>query len=186
MIKKALVALTTILVVGAGSVTQSYAFQPGGFARQLEWGRTRTASPAPLQMQLFCLQNPQDCKASKSKLVSYTPRVQKLLHMVNASVNASIIPRNEKIDVWSINPRYGDCDDYVMTKRHRLIKAGIPASALRVAMVRTRWGEGHAVLLVKTDAGEYVLDNLKKTVVQRKRTAYSYVSVSGSNALAWN
>lgn len=54
----------------------------------------------------------------------------------------------------------GDCEDYVLTKRRVLIERGIPAEALSIALVRTRWGEDHAVLLVATPDGEYVLDNL--------------------------
>lgn len=92
----------------------------------------------------------------------------------------------ERVDIWSLNPRAGDCDDYVMTKRHRLIKAGLPASALRVAIVRTRTGEGHAVLLVATADGELVLDNLRRNIIGRHRTGYSFIKVASANPNVWN
>lgn len=54
----------------------------------------------------------------------------------------------------------GDCEDYVLAKRVALIESGIPAEALSIAIVMTRWGESHAVLLLASDSGEFVLDNL--------------------------
>jgi predicted transglutaminase-like cysteine proteinase len=36
---------------------------------------------------------------------------------------------------------------------------GYPQEALSLALVRTRWDENHAVLLVETTAGTYVLDS---------------------------
>lgn len=176
--------LATILAVGAGTAQQASAFQIGGFARQLDIGGAR-ATNAPLQMQLFCLQNPRDCKPSKAKVVTYSTHIEKTIRRINDAVNREIKPTSDKRDIWSVNVRKGDCDDYVMTKRQRLIRAGIPASALRIAVVRTRMGEGHAVLIVKTTAGEFVLDNLRRTVVKRHATNYSYVSVSSGNPLKW-
>ena len=69
-------------------------------------------------------------------------------------------------DHWAIpasrygtSPR-GDCEDYVLAKRSRLIAEGIPASLLSIALAQTRYGEDHAVLLISTAEGDYVLDNL--------------------------
>lgn len=145
-----------------------------------------TSSVAPLQFQIFCIRNPKECRNSGQKVVAAKKSVMSILTQVNSSVNRAIKPRREKTDTWSISSNYGDCDDYVMTKRHRLIKAGIPSSALRIAMVRTSWGEGHAVLLVKTTAGEFVLDNLRKTIVKRSQSGYNYINVQSGNARVWN
>lgn len=183
MMKKTLLALTTIAAVSLCSMSQSFAFQLGGLARQNEFDGVR--KNAPLQMQLFCLQNPQDCKPSRKDVVLHTAKVERLIKSVNAAVNREIKPRRDKKDIWSVNVREGDCDDYVMTKRQRLVQAGLPSSALRVATVRTLGGEGHAVLIVNTSKGEFVLDNLGKTVVNRKNTDYNYVSVSTGNPLVW-
>ena len=43
----------------------------------------------------------------------------------------------------------GDCEDYVIAKRHEMIAAGYPAAALSIAIVRTPWNVRHAVLLLK-------------------------------------
>lgn len=183
MMKKTIMVLATLMAVGAGTAQQASAFQVGGLARQLDVSGAR--ANAPLQMQLFCLQHPKDCKTSKAKVVTYSTQIERTIRRINDAVNREIKPTREKRDIWSVNVKKGDCDDYVMTKRHRLIRAGIPASALRVAVVRTRMGEGHAVLIVKTTAGEFVLDNLRRTIVKRHATNYSYVSVSTGNPLKW-
>lgn len=135
----------------------------------------------PLAFQLFCLKHPEDCRKSGSNRVVYSAKVKALLANVNTAVNRSIRPRREKRDVWTLNPGVGDCDDYVVTKRHRLIDAGLPSSALKVAVVRTRSGEGHAILLVSTSAGEFALDNLRSQIVARNRTGYRILTVSAGH-----
>ncbi len=80
-------------------------------------------------------------------------------------------------DFWQVpggsDPR-GDCEDYVLAKRRALIAGGIPATALSIAIVRTVWGESHAVLLLAVDDGEYVLDNLTPWISRRERVNYHW------------
>lgn len=183
MFKKTIIAVAAIAAFGFAAGAASAA-PLGSLARQ-----HNAKSLPPIQFQIFCIQNPAQCKAGGPSLVSYTPKIKNLITSVNSQVNRQIKPRNEKRDIWQV--AYGanvegDCDDYVMTKRHRLIRAGVPASALRIAMVRTKSGEGHAVLLVKTSSGEYVLDNIRKTIVKREQSGYRYVRVSGANPMSWN
>jgi len=64
---------------------------------------------------------------------------------------------------------YGDCEDYVLLKRRMLIQSGWPREALLVTVVRNEKDEGHAVLTVTTDKGDYILDNENK----RTRTSCS-------------
>jgi predicted transglutaminase-like cysteine proteinase len=170
MFRKAIVAALAALTITATIVPEANAWNLGSRSRH---ARTSTAG-APLAFQLFCLKNPSECRTSRRSVVAYTPKIRALLVSVNAQVNRSIKPRNERGDTWSVNPAYGDCDDYAMTKRHRLIRAGIPASALKIAVVRTRRGEGHAVLIVKTTAGEFALDNIRKSIVRRSQTGYRF------------
>lgn len=89
-----------------------------------------------------------------------------VLNDVNAQINASISPEDDKdhygrAEYWTIPADgRGDCEDYALAKRQALIKAGLPELALRMAVVLTSEGERHAVLTVTTDQGDYVLDNL--------------------------
>lgn len=86
----------------------------------------------------------------------------RLVSKIQTQVNRDITPKRDANDVWSADVSSGDCDDYVMTKRRRLIRAGIPATAMRVQVGR-RGNEGHVVLIIRTDKGEIVLDNPRRS-----------------------
>jgi predicted transglutaminase-like cysteine proteinase len=80
----------------------------------------------------------------------------------------------------------GDCEDFALEKRRMLIEHGVPAGALSIAIVKTRQGEEHAVLVVTTDAGDYVLDNLTFDVRPWRRTGYTWISRQGpGDDLGW-
>lgn len=68
----------------------------------------------------------------------------------------------------------GDCEDYVLAKRAALIAEGVPAAVLSIAIVETRWGESHAVLLLASDRGEFILDSLSPWVVRWDRVDYAW------------
>lgn len=172
MLRKFMIALVAALSFTSAALPEAQAFS----FRSSRAVRSSDAN-APLAYQLFCLQHPGDCRTSRRSVVAYTPKIRALLVSVNNKVNRAIKPRNERGDTWSLNPAYGDCDDYAMSKRHALLRAGIPASALKVAVVRTRNGIGHAVLIVKTSAGEFALDNLRKTIVRRHQTGYRFLQM---------
>ena len=71
-------------------------------------------------------------------------------------------------------------------KRRALIKAGLPASSLRIAYVKTRAGVGHAILVVKTSKGDYVLDNLNRSVRPLSQSGYRIISISGADPMKWS
>lgn len=80
----------------------------------------------------------------------------------------------------------GDCEDFALEKRRLLIENGVPAAALSIAIVQTRRGEDHAVLIVSAAQGDFVLDNLQYDVRQWRKTDYTWVSRQGpGDDLAW-
>jgi predicted transglutaminase-like cysteine proteinase len=74
----------------------------------------------------------------------------------------------------------------VLEKVRALVEAGLPRAALNIALVTTRWGESHAVLLVATSEGEYVLDNLSPWIVGWREAPYHWTrrQVDGE-AFSW-
>ena len=56
-----------------------------------------------------------------------------------------------------------------------LMQAGWPREALLITVVRDKNGDGHAVLTVKTDKGEFVLDNQNDDIVLWSETGYRFV-----------
>ena len=100
---------------------------------------------------------------------------------VNRWVNETVKPMTDMdhwgvIEKWSLpTDGYGDCEDYVLLKRKMLIDAGWPREALLITVVRDKKGEGHAVLTVKSDKGEFILDNQNENVVAWTETGYRFV-----------
>ena len=69
----------------------------------------------------------------------------------------------------------GDCEDKCILKRQRLMAAGIPEGALRLALCMTEGGEAHAVLLIEVgapNAGHWVIDNRRRQVLPWAFTTY--------------
>lgn len=142
---------------------------------------------SPLGFKIFCLKYPNECKAGGKSSLSMTDATMQTLKRVNLSVNNAIRPKNDSRgkDVWTLNASTGDCEDYVITKRSRLIKMGLPAGALRIAYAKTRAGEGHAVLIVKTSQGDYVLDNRTNAIKLKAQAGLRFISISGANPKSW-
>ncbi|MBN9003789.1 MAG: transglutaminase-like cysteine peptidase [Rhizobiales bacterium] len=153
------------------------------------------ASPtlAPFQHVKFCLRYPSECKSNpaESNRIDLTPQNSELLHRVNHQVNAEISPmiktRGPELDAgWTISPAAGDCNDYAVTKRHELLRKGLPAKALRLSVVKTPSGIGHLVLVVATTSGDIVLDNLRESVLPWQQTDYRWLKIqSASDARFW-
>ncbi len=141
----------------------------------------------------FCVHNRAACRNTAGKLpmvggnkVKLTKRLEQQLASVNQSVNSSMRPRRDgPIDSWAVGGRAGDCEDFAMTKRARLIAAGWPSSALSMTVVRTRSGEGHAVLSIQTSHGTLVLDNLTRSVRPLSKVPYYLVAMQVGGPMEW-
>jgi predicted transglutaminase-like cysteine proteinase len=113
------------------------------------------------------------------------------LKNVNSTVNRTMIGRNDSSselngDVWKVNVRSGDCEDFALTKRSRLIAMGWSSRALRIATAYTPSGEGHAVLVVRTDRGDLVLDNRKSSIKNWRDTDLRWDKIqSGTDPYVW-
>ncbi|EJW10309.1 hypothetical protein A33M_0246 [Rhodovulum sp. PH10] len=138
---------------------------------------------APIGWVAFCADNPRECavRATTPRDVVLTTRAWRDLVEVNRWVNETIRPMTDLehwgvVEKWSYpDDGYGDCEDYVLLKRRMLMDAGWPREALLVTVVRDHKDEGHAVLTVKTDKGEYVLDNQVEEVLPWMETGYRFV-----------
>lgn len=139
---------------------------------------------APLGFLLFCLQSRQYCQPQRAEEVVLSQDMLAHLQSINRTVNRDIRPRNETRDTWSIGVSSGDCEDYALTKRAMLAAAGIPAGALRIG-VGTLGGQDHAVLIVRTNAGDLVLDNMTDAIMSWDRTDIDWIAMSGPDPMHW-
>jgi predicted transglutaminase-like cysteine proteinase len=140
-------------------------------------------SRAPIGWTEFCAQHPLDCdtRTLEARDVVLTSKSWKDLLRINRWVNDNIKPMTD-MDHWGVIERwsypddgYGDCEDYVLLKRRMLMVAGWPRQALLITVVRDTRGDGHAVLTVKTDKGEFILDNQEERVLLWSETSYRFV-----------
>jgi predicted transglutaminase-like cysteine proteinase len=168
----------------------------GGLAKAYDRERSHIVPKgralAPFAFVRFCKRNPGHCSPNSgpSEVLATAERLDQL-ETVNLTVNKAIRPVNDRRlgglgDVWTVGAVQGDCEDYALTKRQRLIESGWPPPALRLAVVKTAAGEGHAVLVVRTSDGDLVLDNLTDQVKPWTRTGLRFVLIhSGEQPRRW-
>jgi predicted transglutaminase-like cysteine proteinase len=137
----------------------------------------------------FCAEYPSDCdvKPLEARDVVLTQKAWKDLTRINKWVNDSIKPVTD-MEHWGVVERWnypddgkGDCEDYVLLKRKMLMQAGWPRQALLITVVRDSKGEGHAVLTVKTEKGEFILDNQEEQILLWSETTYRFVKRQSQN-----
>lgn len=89
-------------------------------------------------------------------------------------------------DHWDLaDDGYGDCEEYQLVKRKRLVAAGFPRRALRMTAVIDEDGTPHAVMMVRTDRGDFILDNKRNTILPWRQTGYIYLQREGGPGSTW-
>jgi predicted transglutaminase-like cysteine proteinase len=124
--------------------------------------------------------------------VTLTSRLWRTLNLVNKQVNTTIKPTTDQ-DHWNVVDKWdlptdgaGDCEDIQLQKRKILVEQyGIPRRALRMTVVIDEQGEGHAVLMVRTDEGELILDNKRTAILPWHETGYVFVKREGQDGREW-
>jgi predicted transglutaminase-like cysteine proteinase len=153
--------------------------------RQMAYAQPMGDTTPPIGWVQFCSEahHASDCDvpALRPATADLDERRWRYMLEVNARVNRDIEAVTD-MDHWGVPERWsyptdgkGDCEDYVLEKRRRLMEAGWPRQALLITVVRDRKGDGHAVLTVKTDRGDFVLDNQEGKVKLWTETGYKFV-----------
>jgi len=132
----------------------------------------------------FCSRQPQECEQDvlPATDLALTPATWALLRRVNRAVNRSIEPVSN-LDHWGTIMDHwdypadgkGDCKIFALEKRRLLIEQGIPRQALLMTIVRDHQDMGHAILTVKTNMGDLILDNLSDEIESWNATGYRFV-----------
>lgn len=181
-IKKNAIYILFGLVSGGFTVSEAAAAERLRFAvatpMQVEGG-----SRAPIGWLEFCKNNLEECavKPAKAARVKMTPARFAELDRINRRVNIAVEPVTDQ-ELYGVEERWtypvdgrGDCEDYVLLKRRMLMEAGWPRQALLITVVRDLKGDGHAVLTVVTDKGDYALDNQADDVKPWFDTGYTFI-----------
>lgn len=183
----ALAAGTLLWLAGCqstGSIGNLEGAPLGGAVRTaaLHMASGRQVMP-PYGYVAFCLRNSKECEGGTDtpKIAELTPARWSELNDVNNYVNRTVT-QVEDIDNYGVaeywaypNARGGDCEDLALLKRKMLIERGWPAEDLLMTVVREWSGDGHAVLVVTTDKGDYVLDNKNWAIVAWSDAPYTWI-----------
>lgn len=151
------------------------------------------ATNQPIGHYEFCKQYSDECGPTGKDTgpLKLTQENWKTILNVNYTANTEFVPMTD-MEIYGVEEQWtypevaADCEDYVLVKRKRLIEAGISASNLLITVVLQPNGEGHAVLTVRTDRGDFVLDNMRNKVLLWSDTEYTFLKrQSSKNAGQW-
>lgn len=141
------------------------------------WLKTGKETTRPYGHVEYCTRNASDCRG-RSAGAALPPARLSVLNSVNLAVNRSIKPTADQTafgrkEFWTAKARAGDCEDFALAKRARLLGKGFKSSQLLLTM-GYKGSEAHTVLVVRTRDGDYVLDNLEDDVqpVQSARMSF--------------
>ncbi|NNF23413.1 MAG: hypothetical protein HKN63_01200 [Rhodobacteraceae bacterium] len=119
--------------------------------------------------------------AKSGRTTSLGRDVLVLAEKLNRSINRSTreIADDEqyrRAEYWALpTARGGDCEDFALAKKQALIAGGVVPERLLIATVLDRAQNPHAVLVLRTDAGDYILDNLTNRIVGWRETGYTFL-----------
>jgi predicted transglutaminase-like cysteine proteinase len=173
-------------VIAASMLLLGATWGAGAQARLLQtsYAAVGSETSVPYGWVDFCGRRPEECNVQRLPAVDVrlTDQAWAVLDRINRTVNSSIEPISNfdhwgtMLDHWDYPvDGKGDCKIYALYKRKLLLDGGFPRQALLMTIVRDLEGEGHAILTVKTDHGEFVLDNLSDEIRPWNATGYRFV-----------
>lgn len=189
MFFKAALVLVVSLAFSAPAFSYDVISKPNISAIEPQFGK---ATP-PVGYVQFCASGAEECKMTKGHAARFDMSVEKweLLNQVNAYVNGKITPSSD-IDLykvaekWAYPDKAGDCEDYVLLKKRYLGSVGFDAGELLITVVLDEHGEGHAVLTVASDEGDFILDNRRSEILRWNQTHYKFLKrQSQQNPKQW-
>ncbi|KQP80463.1 transglutaminase-like cysteine peptidase [Methylobacterium sp. Leaf117] len=178
-------AATTVSAAGAQTLAALPAPSPSA--------QTLSAAKPLAAWAAFCQRYASECAidANEPNRISLTPATWATIAAVNRRVNKSLQAVTD-MEHWGVQDRWdlaedgaGDCEDYQLLKRKLLAEAGLPRRAMRMTVVIDEKGEGHAVLALVTDRGDFILDNKTSEILAWHRTGYVFIKRESADAVAW-
>jgi predicted transglutaminase-like cysteine proteinase len=141
----------------------------------------------------FCGRHSEDCRPVGGKAVRLALRADRwnLLYQVNTYVNDKIAPMSDEdlygeAEHWEYPTDAGDCEDYVLLKKRYLEGLGFPSEALLITVVLDERGEGHSVLTVTAEGGDFVLDNRRNEILRWSDVSYKFLKrQSAEDPMRW-
>jgi predicted transglutaminase-like cysteine proteinase len=172
----------------AGLIAAIVALTPAAPAVALDFSNvafvqtTAGTTSIPVGHLEFCTSHPAECRANDRVVpaMELTDNTWQQLVSVNSYYNQNVRPVTDQdlynvAEFWTFPNGFGDCEDFALAKRRDLINSGWNPSTLMIAVVKEANGNGHAVLLARTDRGDLVLDNQDGTIRLWNETPYKFI-----------
>jgi predicted transglutaminase-like cysteine proteinase len=175
------IALAVVALAAALGCEPAFAF----LARPIIFAAMGDVAKAPHGWQQFCADSPNECQPARAQPadVTLTPELLEQLFSINHFANDRVTWTPDSVlygeeEHWAYPLDRGDCEDIVLLKRQLLAKAGWPIAALLITVVEDREAshERHAVLTVRTDRGELILDNRTPEILFWYETSYHFLT----------
>lgn len=185
-------ALALLLLAGGASTVQA---QPGiaGVPVASAPANASGDARAPYAWSDLCKRSPAECRVevNEPERVEMTPKLWKAIVAINGRVNREIEAVTDE-EHWGVVDRWdlpedgkGDCEDFALLKRKRLAETGVPRRAMLMTVVIDEENAGHAVLMIRTDRGDFILDNKRNAVLPWSQTGYVYVKRESQVRTGW-
>lgn len=136
----------------------------------------------PLGFVRFCNRTPSACRKDHSATarLQMTEERWRLAYRINSFINARIAPLSDEelygeAEYWAYPQDAGDCEDYALLKQRYLERLGFPRSTLLLTVVLDEKQEGHALLTLVTDEGDFILDNRTNQIRSWDGSGYSFL-----------
>jgi predicted transglutaminase-like cysteine proteinase len=163
------------------AATIALALAPAAMAMSANMKIIGKANP-PIGHYEFCKVNPTECNTTTPDRGPgiLTQERWKVLLDVNYTINTKIQPMTD-MEIYGVEERWaypttvGDCEDYALLKQRTLVQQGFSPADLLITVVLQPNGEGHAVLTVRTDHGDFILDNMRNKVLLWSETEYTFL-----------
>jgi predicted transglutaminase-like cysteine proteinase len=194
-------ALTSRLAaLGAAALVAGLATLPGAQAQTLAALPTvpsaisAGAQTRPIAAWVdFCAAYATECAVNTAEpaQIALTPAIWNSIVSINRRVNKSLVAVTDMdhlhvADRWDLaEDGSGDCEDFQLLKRKLLAETGLPRRAMRMTVVIDEKGEGHAVLTLVTDRGDFILDNKTSDILAWYRTGYVFIKRESADTVAW-
>jgi len=176
--------------MAAGAIAAAFLFDAmpayGFLVRPVIFAALGNVTKAPTGWLQFCAENPEECRpvADAARDITLTPDLLQQLFAINSYANDRVKWTSDaelygKTERWAYPLDRGDCEDIVLLKRRLLANAGWPMGALLITTVegdRSPDRGRHAVLTVRSDRGELILDNQTPEILFWYETNYRYLA----------
>ena len=171
--------IKTVVLGAIMAVSSIDAAGAAGKSAHMKLGNYYTSQP--IGHYEFCKRFRSDCQifSKDDTPIEMSRTLWKDLVEINTFSNNKIAPMTD-IEAFNQQEVWLYPTSVVLMKRQMLMDRGWPASSLLITVVKQRDGEAHAVLTVRTDRADYVLDNMTDIIKPWNQTPYTYLKRQSS------